>query len=223
LYGDMHSIEWTEYSLRFQMLDGTIHDVLMEVTSSQDIARLGQRIDAVRQQHSSSIRQSLPHNENTVTREQNIPIEKLVDPSHLPPEPVVQPKIEGITESMDSRDSFQKMALQADISIEQLIDKLHGDVSPLSANNTIDKYNGHAFTFTLNIAKKTKTFAFQLADQYRQGQTLIGTIDALEVIVYYPTDRNEEILSLSIGADVSIVAVLHEWKQLQQQVVFWAQ
>lgn len=48
-FDEMTGISWTDFSLRFEMRDGSVEEIMMELTPRDDIARLGDELSRARE------------------------------------------------------------------------------------------------------------------------------------------------------------------------------
>ena len=103
----------------------------------------------------------------------------------------------------------------SDLSIAEVSDhldtlKLFGD-----KRRYIESLSDEVFDFTLKIEKMEKTIGIGLADEFRGGETCIGTVDEIGVGVRMPNN-----MELHIGQEVFIEAKLLEYRSVVKRFEF---
>ncbi|CAI8351909.1 MAG: Uncharacterised protein [Marine Group II euryarchaeote MED-G33] len=88
--------------------------------------------------------------------------------------------------------------------------KLFGD-----KRRYIESLSGEVFDFTLKIEKMEKTIGIRLTDEFRGGNTCIGTIDEIGVGVRMPNT-----MELTLGQEFYVEAKLLEYRSVVKRFEF---
>jgi hypothetical protein len=88
--------------------------------------------------------------------------------------------------------------------------KLFGD-----KRRYIESLGDEVFVFTVKIEKMEKTIGIRLADEFRGGNTCIGTVDEIGVGVRMPNT-----MELSIGQEIFVEAKLLEYRSVVKRFEF---
>ena len=88
--------------------------------------------------------------------------------------------------------------------------KLFGD-----KRRYIESLSEEIFDFTLKIEKMEKTIGIRLTDEFRGGNTCIGTIDDIGVGVRMPNT-----MELTLGQEVYVEAKLLEYRSVVKRFEF---
>ena len=114
------------------------------------------------------------------------------------PEPEAEPEPEEEPEVIIASSGLSI----ADVSDHLDTLKLFGD-----KRRYIESLSDEVFDFTLKIEKMEKTIGIGLVDEFRGGETCIGTIDEIGVGVRMPNN-----MELHIGQEIIIEAKLLEYR-----------
>ncbi len=78
---------------------------------------------------------------------------------------------------------------------------------------------GRTFEFTLEVKRVDRTFGAFTGSEYRNGQTVTGTIigSDQEVTVYFPEARNEEVKGWEPGSSHVVRGVVNDWDRLRKR------
>jgi hypothetical protein len=78
---------------------------------------------------------------------------------------------------------------------------------------------GKAFGFSLEVRRVDRSIGIYTEADYRDGQTVTGVVmgSDLEVVVYFPSDRNEEVKEWEPGSVHSVTAEVNDWDRLRKR------
>jgi hypothetical protein len=83
----------------------------------------------------------------------------------------------------------------------------------------IDDLVGMFFEVALEVRRVDRTIGIYTEAEYRDGQTVTGVLigSDLEVVVYFPSDRNDEIKQWAPGSVHSVQAEVNDWDRLRKR------
>ena len=78
---------------------------------------------------------------------------------------------------------------------------------------------GKAFEITLEVKRVDRSFGAFSASEYRNGQTVTGTVigSDLEVAVFFSEERNEEVKGWEPGSSHSVRGEVRDWDRLRKR------
>jgi hypothetical protein len=78
---------------------------------------------------------------------------------------------------------------------------------------------GQTFGFSLEVQRADRSIGIYTEADYRDGQTVTGILlgSELEVVVYFPSDRNDEIKEWKPGSVHNVQAEVYEWDRLRKR------
>jgi hypothetical protein len=133
-------------------------------------------------------------------------------------EPASQPEIELPTEEAPEPGEIELAVDSTDLpdAVRAIVDaKIFGGEKDLLIRDLM----GKSFEFTLEVKRVDRSFGVFSDSQYRNGQMVTGTLlgSELEVAVFFPDERNDEVKGWAPGSMHAVRGEVSDWDRLRKR------